>query len=130
VRSEQAIFSLLTNDAGVSAIVGTRVFPRGLPQNHTLPALVYQLISAPRELTHSGPETLVEARVQITAHATTYAAAKTLQNAVQVASDGFTGTPASVTVQATRTEDGPDQYDPKTETEQAIIDILISYQET
>lgn len=40
---EAAIFSLLSNDAGVAALVGSRIYPDFLPQDETLPALVYFL---------------------------------------------------------------------------------------
>ena len=130
MRVEKATYALLVGGSGITALVGTRIYPRRLPQNHTLPALVYSLISAPRELNHSGAESLVTARVQVTAHASTYAVAKSVQNAVQSRADGYSGTVGGVVVDKVYTEDGPDGYDPTTETEQAVTDLLISYQET
>jgi len=129
MRAEKAVYAMLTGDSGVTSLCSNRVYPRTLPQRHTLPALVYRLVSAPRELHHSGPETVVEARVQVTAHAETYSAAKGLQAAVQAAADGTTGTLGGVVVERVHTEDGPDTNDSDTSTELAITDLLLTYRE-
>lgn len=42
---EADIYTTLTNDAGVSGQVGTRVYPLDLPQNATLPAITYSEVS-------------------------------------------------------------------------------------
>ena len=44
---EEAVFYHLTNDADVTAIIGTRAFPNAIPQDADLPAMAYQVISRP-----------------------------------------------------------------------------------
>ena len=130
MRAELAVYAALSAASGVTSLIGTRIYPRTLPQRHTLPALTYRLVSAPRELHHEGAEAVVEARVQTTSHAATYSAVKGLQGAVQTAMDGLApGTYGGVVVEKAYTEDGPDGHDPQTETELAVTDVLITYRE-
>jgi hypothetical protein len=71
---------------------GARIYPVILPQSPTLPALTYQRVSEPRQLTHDGVTALVESRYQVTAWAPTYDAAAALAAAVGDGLHGFTGT--------------------------------------
>lgn len=129
MKAEKAVYALLAADGGVTTLVSTRIYPHHLPQGATLEAIAYQLVGTPRELHHEGAETSVESRVQVTCHTETYAEAKVLQDAVRAAANGYTGTPASVTVEKCYTDDGPDDYDSDSGTYQAVIDLLITYQE-
>ena len=44
---EQGLFTLLTTDAGVSALIGARLYPvQGPPDNPTYPYITYQDVSA------------------------------------------------------------------------------------
>jgi len=43
---EEALIAKLLADAGVSALVGTRIYPGVRPQAGPLPAIVFNLISA------------------------------------------------------------------------------------
>ena len=40
-----AIFNILDNDAAVSAIVGSRIFPNQIPQGEEFPVITYQYVS-------------------------------------------------------------------------------------
>lgn len=62
---EQAIADRLSSDAGVSALVGTRVWQLKLPQSPTLPAVVVQLISDPSEHHLRGEVGQTRSRVQV-----------------------------------------------------------------
>lgn len=48
---ETALYSHLSGDAALSALVGTRIYPVILPQQPVLPAVTYQRIGAVREQT-------------------------------------------------------------------------------
>jgi len=89
---EPALRSELINNAAVAAMVGTRVYPMHLPQGYTLPAISYQMISAPRAWSTTGPVGQVQARVQVDCWAETYDGAKSLSNGVRLALDNFRGT--------------------------------------
>lgn len=48
MRMDEALYSYLSTHAGLSALVGTRIYPVKLPQNVSLPAVTYQKISGHR----------------------------------------------------------------------------------
>jgi hypothetical protein len=48
---QESLFSIATTDADLSALIGTRFWPRGkVPKEPTLPFLVYQQISLPDDV--------------------------------------------------------------------------------
>lgn len=60
------IYYKLSNNAGVTALVGTRIYPQVAPQTETRPLIVYSIISDVPTNTKSGGSTLDAYRVQIT----------------------------------------------------------------
>ena len=82
---EESIYTRLTGFAGLSALVSTRVYPGRLPQNPTLPAVVYEGIAGfefPAFSSNSGTETRT---FQITAWAETYSEAKSVETQIKLA---------------------------------------------
>lgn len=75
-----ALFAALTGSSGVSALVGTRVFPDLAPQDAAVPLLVVTVVSDVAEQTLSGgiAGTLANARVQVDAYAKTRLGAEAL----------------------------------------------------
>lgn len=98
-ETEAAVYARLTGHAGVSALAATRVYPKRLPQNPTLPALTYQKVSARHVSSMEGSSNLQGALVQVDAYGRTYAEAKALVRQVQLALEGFRGTAGGVNVQ-------------------------------
>ena len=90
---EQALTYKLSNTAAIQTICGTRIYPQDLPPVVTLPAITYQLISAPIEATHdeTAGASLVHPRYQINAWAGTAGGAAALAAAVHTALHGFKG---------------------------------------
>lgn len=66
---EADIRTALTGHAGLSALVGTRIYPDKLPQNPTYPAIVYQRISTPRAQAISGTVASAAPRFQFSIYA-------------------------------------------------------------
>ena len=95
---EHAIRTLLVDDGGVAALVGSRVFPIQRPQGTALPAIVYQQISGVRNHNLAGPIGYVESRFQIVAWSATLEGARSLSDAVREAVDGYDGTSESVVI--------------------------------
>lgn len=89
---EEALYAHLAASAGVAALVSARIYPQTIPQDIALPAIAYQRISGVREYSHGGPSQLAHPRFQFTCQAATYAAAKSLANAVRAALSGYRGT--------------------------------------
>lgn len=81
MSAEQTVYNTLKNDAGVAALVGTRIYPLVLPQNPTYPAISYQRIST-RPVQTRGGNGLAFVRMQVDCFATGYTAAKQLSDAV------------------------------------------------
>jgi len=95
---ERAIRTLLVDDGGVAALVGSRVFPIRREQGSSLPAIVYQQISGPRFYKVTEPMGWVESRFQVTCWAGTYAESRALSDAVREAVGGYSGTSESVII--------------------------------
>lgn len=125
---EEALYTHLTTHAGLTALVGDRVYPLALPGGVTLPAVTYQRISGPRERSHDGRR-LAHPRYQVTVWAETYLAARAVAEQVRLALDGFVGQLGG-TVQATALlEDDRELRDPQTTWVQVPIDFTIWYGE-
>lgn len=91
---ENAVLYLLTNarpGGATGAILGDRVYPQELPQKPDYPAVVYQVVSGPRDYHHDGPSGLVPFRVQFDAYALTSSAAYRLRDAIIRDLSGFKG---------------------------------------
>lgn len=88
---EEALYSQLTGNAGVTAIAGTRVYPAMLPQNVTLPAISYVRVDTVSVQSHSGNSGLARARFQISAWASTFTVARNLAEKIRLALESFRG---------------------------------------
>lgn len=62
---EEAIADRIAADAGVSALVGTRVWQLKFPQNPAMPAVLVQQISEPQDTHLRGAMSQTVARVQV-----------------------------------------------------------------
>ena len=85
---ESDLYTTLSNDAGVSALVGTRIYPNLAPESATYPYITYQLISGVRLSTVTGVNDAKRKRIQHSCHAETYEEAKALADAVFAALEG------------------------------------------
>jgi len=126
---EEGLYDHLTNDAGVSALVGTRIYPLVVPQDVALPAIAYQRISGPRDHAHDGPSGLGRARMQFTFVGTSYSQAKSVAEAVRASLDGFKGTMGTVTVGAVLLDNEHDSWATAFDKPVVRHDYMIWYQE-
>ena len=88
---EKDIHYALSDDADVSTLVSSRVYPMKLPQGWTLPAITYQRISGERAHCLGGPSGRARPRFQIDCWAEDYDGAKDLADKVRLCLDGFKG---------------------------------------
>lgn len=90
---ESSLYARLTAHAGVSALVGTRIYPLLMPQTPVLPAITYQRISAEHIASIGGHSGLENPRIQIDIWALSYNTSKALAAQVRAAltesMDGF-----------------------------------------
>lgn len=94
---EAGLYSLLTSDAALSGLIGTRLFPvvvneHDMPVNAGDPSCAsYQVITGSTVYSLE-PKQFSERRVQFDAWAVQYADAKAIQQAIRNVLSGFSGT--------------------------------------
>lgn len=96
---EEALIAHLLADAGVTALVGARVFPGSLPQKLDMPALVFTRVDGAPLYADDGEVGLEDPRIQIDCWGLTYTAAKLLARAVVERLSAFDGTVGATTFQ-------------------------------
>jgi hypothetical protein len=96
-----AIYNILQNDAGVTAIVGTRIFPETAPQGQATPYIVYSVLSNTPSDVKEDSRTIDVADIEIYSVETTYSNAVTLGGAIRDALDRKVGTFNTVQLQTT-----------------------------
>jgi len=79
------IFSVLSQDSYVAAIVGSRIYPVRLPREAVLPAVVYQIPSIEPVYSMDGDSGIDDCSVQIACWAKDYTTAHTLAFSVRKA---------------------------------------------
>ena len=133
---EQAVVKLLTQDAGVAAIVGTRIFPGGIiPQGVTYPAMAYGMVNFTPILELTAVNPALSKRIRIwsaTEGMETYGDAKQLDAAVQACLSGYKGlvsngqSPASsLDIQGILPISSYDLFERETETHMVISDFAV-----
>jgi len=112
----KAIYSILTSDSDINAIVGTRVYPQIAAQEAAFPFVVYVLQNIDPSDTKSGVSTLDEVRYDIIVASESYAEASDLTNKIRTALDRYSGTVSGVVIDSIQFTDLDVNNDPGTET--------------
>uniref|UniRef100_A0A6M3KE64 DUF3168 domain-containing protein n=1 Tax=viral metagenome TaxID=1070528 RepID=A0A6M3KE64_9ZZZZ len=102
---EQGVFARLSGQAGVTAIVGTKIYPLIAPPDASLPFVVCTKISDIKHHAVSNDISLTVARVQVDSMSTSHAQAISLSHAVRVALQDYAGTTGGVGFQRIFLED-------------------------
>lgn len=129
---EEGLYTYLQSQAGVTSLVGTRIYPLLLQQVETLPAVAYQRISTQRNASHGGPANASIARIQFDALAATMTQAQNVLAAIRSACDGVGGTlggGAGVVVATMHADDEQTFYDEETRYKRATMDLIIYFYE-
>jgi len=110
---EAGLVSFLGADAGVSAIVGARVYPMILPQSPTYPAITYTRNSVERSsVMEEGQIGFVSADIQVDAWAASYSGAKALWQAIKDAVQNYQGLMGTTAVHRAMIVGDLDAYEP------------------
>lgn len=83
-----SIYSALSVDAALLALVSTRIYKITAPQGTAAPYIVWQGIGSDPGITHSGPAGAIERMVQFACFAATPEAATAVREALVAALDG------------------------------------------
>lgn len=132
----KALRTKLLSYAGVSALVGQRMYPDDLLQNATLPAIVYSKISTRPEHSLSDVTRLAHSRFQFDCYAATRESANDVAHAIRRSGIcAYQGTTSSIYFCGTELDSG-DSYgsEPPTDGNQVhryitTFDLLVHYQE-
>lgn len=123
----------LENNAGLSALVSSRIRPVRLKQGEALPAITYQDISSRYTQAHNEPACLPFPRFQFTIFAGTVSSAVAVANALKSALSGYQGnmgTGSYVTeVEACLLKNEFSNDDPEIGIYQRFQDYVIQYKE-
>lgn len=85
---ETDLYSTLSTDSGVTALISTRIYPNPAPEGAQKPLISYQLVAGSRISTIPGTGDATRKRIQINCHANTYSSAKAVAAAVEAALEG------------------------------------------
>jgi hypothetical protein len=115
MRAEKAVSALLNADAGVAAIVATRIYGGTAAEETPAPLLIYRKLSAEREdQADHQPLQLVHSMIEVLCVAASYPQLKDLAEAVRLALVGRRGTVNGVDLlYVSIEEEGPDEYEPQ-----------------
>jgi hypothetical protein len=92
MSADEEIYARVSGDAGVAALVGTRVYPLLAPQGAAYPFIRYQKISRVGEaVAFDAVNGVVNARFQFDAYAVTFTEARAIQDAVRACLDDWRG---------------------------------------
>lgn len=94
----KVIYDLLSNDATVSALVSTRIYPDTVPQNAEFPYISYTVISTLPTDAKDGASRLDVVSVQVDIYSRNYSTTQDMAAGVRSALDRYSGTNNSVQV--------------------------------
>lgn len=126
---EAAIFSYGTSVAGVSSLIGTRLYPNRAPQKATYPLAVYHRVSGSRVGNLGGDSGLADPRFQFSALATSFADAVAVRDALRAAFSGYRGLMGAIAVTASVSVGEFDLYYDDVELHQCSFDVFLTHQE-
>lgn len=86
---EELLYSCLKNCAGLSALVGDRIYPVRAPQGVTAPFCVYTKISNNRQYAMGGYANVQRHRFQVSCYGATYSSAKNVAAQVTAALEAW-----------------------------------------
>lgn len=127
---ESAVYSRVTGDGAVAALIGTRMYPTKLEQGATMPAVSFQHVSEERKGTFGSPATMPGVLMQIDCWDSTFTGVKTLARAVRLALDNFKGLSAGETISAVLLENQTDQYEEAVKLYRVLMEFRIWWQES
>lgn len=133
MKAEKAVLDLLMANAGVSALVGARIYMGITEAGTDYPCLTIERISGQRivaPLMAPADPGAVDARLQVTAWGRSYYSAKESAEAVRVALERFSGDVNGIVVwDIVPGTDGPDLYDGELSLHGAPADYIVSHPE-
>ena len=126
---EDGLYSYLKINAGVAAIVSSRIYPLVMAQKTALPAITYQTTALKPDRNMAGNTGRMTATIQLNAWAETYIEVKTLAEALRAALNDYSGAMGSDTIQRSGVESETDGWDEETGFFRVGMQVKIIYYE-
>ena len=124
-RIEVGPFTYLTTYAGLTALIGARLFPLKIPQNVTYPCIRYTRVSGPLELAHDGPVNLGHPRYQFDVYDPLHDVAWQVARQLEFALHGYSGAMGTVAVGASIVEDMREDYNDQLDVYRVMVDAIL-----
>lgn len=120
----------LVGNAGVAALIATRLYPEVLPQAATLPAATYQVVDRTEVVARPDLSTLrlMRMRIQVDCYASSYAGVKAVEAATIQAIYGFNHAVSDAVIQ-TRVVDLRDAVQAEENSWHSSLDASITFNE-
>ena len=107
-----AIYDILSNDAGVSALVSDRIYPMVAPQDAADPLIVWSVVSRIPSDTKGSYGDLDTLRIEFNSYAITYPIVESIDDAIRTALDRIAhGAYATVTLDGVSYENSMESFD-------------------
>ena len=131
---ESVLFTRLTGYAGLTALIGKRLYALVMPQakgtEKKLPCIVFQEISNKHIYSHSGESNLARSRYQFSCYDKTFAGARAVARQLQSALSAWSDMTVTPAVSVCFLDAEIDLYDSTLETFRAVRDFVIWHKET
>lgn len=122
---ESAIYNILKDNAGVSAVTGTRIYPNTAPQGTANPCIVFQERSVDPSDTKSGVSHLDTCYVGIDCYCDGQRASKELGKLVRTALDRYSGFVSDCNIQSIQFVDSMAVYDYAAECYRTYVEFKV-----
>ena len=126
VTARRAVWRRLTEDPGVTALVGNRIYYQVRPDGAPYPCIVLNVISVVPRRDLDGVA-WTETRIQVTAMAQTESVAEAVATAVRRALEGLQGSVAGLDVIEARVEAGVVIYQEDTGQTHHHVDVVVMH---
>lgn len=111
MKSPEAVLAQqITGNAGLAALVGTRVYPVLAPATASLPFVTWRRSGIQRSQTLGAPMGLPRVSVEYGIYGTTYEQARDVADRMRAVLDGYGGTVLGCTVQQVSLENESDDF--------------------
>lgn len=125
---DAALYSILSNHSGLTALVSTRIAPVRLKEGESLPAVTYQRITSQDHWAGGADAGVRSIRYQVSSWGANYDQARAVATQVRAALQRYSGTAAGVVVQGIFITSETDLYDDPPHAYHSAIDIEAHYE--
>lgn len=124
---EGALVTLITSDAGMSALISNRLYPDRLPIDPTLPAIAYQQVTLAETSAHGGDVGYEQIGMQFRIYANTRTAALAIRDALRDTLRDYRGVVDNEKIDRIRITNAISDFDPGNDDYQVIVDTVVHH---